>query len=406
MFWHNFKYTLQIIFRDHALVFWTFAFPLILGAFFYLAFSNITSSESLNIINIAVVDNETWQNDQIFRPALAELSSDDSADRLFHTQYVSRDTADQLLADGEISGYLLLEPAKASPSTEVSPSTEAFSGPPAVISQTPALNTPTIFADKSDINSTILQFAIESIAEQASIIEAVAKEDPARLAALAHAHAANLVVDQSGSNLDYTMIEYYSLIAMCCLYGGLIGMVAVNQLLANMSTSGKRIAVSPAPKSLLILGATLASYIVQLLGLALLFAFLIFVLHVDFGASLVPVVLLSLVGSFAGLALGIFLASTVRSNPNLKVGLVLAITMTGCFFAGMMGPSMKYVIDTNLPLLNRVNPANLITDGFYALYYYNTLDRYWGNIITLVIISLVILAVSVYSLRKEQYDRL
>lgn len=398
MFWHNFKYTLQIIFRDRALVFWTFAFPIILGAFFYLAFSNITSSESLNIINIAVVDNETWQNDQIFRPALDELSSDGSADRLFHTQYVSRDTADRLLADGEISGYLLLE------STKVSPSTEASSGPSAVTSQTPALNTPTIFADKSDINSTILQFAIESIAEQASVIEAVAKEDPSRLAALAHAHAANLV-DQSVSNLDYTMIEYYSLIAMCCLYGGLIGMVAVNQLLANMSTSGKRIAVSPASKSLIILGATLASYIVQLLGLALLFAFLIFVLHVDFGASLVPVVLLSLVGSFAGLALGIFLASTVRSNPNLKVGLVLAITMTGCFFAGMMGPSMKYVIDTNLPLLNRVNPANLITDGFYALYY-GTLDRYWGNIISLVIISLVMLAVSVYSLRKEQYDRL
>lgn len=393
MFWHNFKYTLQIIFRDHALVFWTFAFPIILGAFFYLAFSNITSNESLNIINIAVVDNETWQNDQIFRPALDELSSDDSVDQLFHTQYVSRDTADQLLADGEISGYLLLEPTKAP------------SDPSAAISKTPALNTPTIFADKSDINSTILQFAIESIAEQASIIETVAKEDSARLAALAHAHVANLV-DQSGSNLDYTMIEYYSLIAMSCLYGGLIGMVAVNQLLANMSTSGKRIAVSPASKSLLILGATLASYIVQLLGLALLFAFLIFVLHVDFGASLAPVVLLSLVGSFAGLTLGIFLASTVRSNPNLKVGLVLAITMTGCFFAGMMGPSMKYIIDTNLPLLNRLNPANLITDGFYALYYYDTLDRYWGNIITLVIISLVMLAVSVYSLRKEQYDRL
>lgn len=405
MFWHNFKYTLQIIFRDHALVFWTFAFPLILGAFFYLAFSNITSSESLDIINIAVVDNETWQNDQIFRPALDELSSDDSADQLFHTQYVSRDTADRLLADGEISGYLLLEPTKASPDAEASLDAEASSGPSAVTSQTPALNTPTIFADKSDINSTILQFAVESIAEQASIIETVAKEDPARLAALAHAHAANLV-DQSVSNLDYTMIEYYSLIAMCCLYGGLIGMVAVNQLLANMSTSGKRIAVSPASKSLLILGATLASYIVQLLGLALLFAFLIFALHVDFGASLCPVVLLSLVGSFAGLALGIFLASTIRSNPNLKVGLVLAITMTGCFFAGMMGPSMKYVIDTNLPLLNRVNPANLITDGFYALYYYDTLNRYWGNIITLVIISLVMLAVSVYNLRKEQYDRL
>lgn len=376
MFWHNFKYTLQVILRDRALVFWTFAFPLILGAFFYLAFSNITSGETLNIINIAVVDNETWRDDQFFRPALEELSSDASDGQLFHTEYVSHDAAAQLLADGEISGYLLLES-----------------------------NTPTIFADKSDINSTILQFAVESIAEQSSVIETIMKDDPTKLAALAHAKAANLI-DQSSHNLDYTMIEYYSLIAMTCLYGGLIGMIAVNQLLANMSMSGKRIAVSPASKSRLVLSALCASYLVQLLGLALLFAFLIFILHIDFGANFLPVLLLSIVGSFAGLALGIFLASTVRSNPGLKIGLVLAITMTGCFFAGMMGPSMKYIVDTNLPLLNRVNPANLITDGFYALYYYDTLDRYWGNIITLVIISLVILAISVYSLRKEQYDRL
>ena len=72
----------------------------------------------------------------------------------------------------------------------------------------------------------------------------------------------------------------------------------------------------------------------------------------------------------------------------------------------MMGITMKYLVDTNLPLLNRLNPANLITDGLYSLYYYDTFDRYWGNIITLVIISFVMISISVYSLRKEQYDRL
>ncbi len=400
MFWHNFKYTLQVIFRDRALIFWTFAFPIILGTFFFLAFSNLTSGETLSIIDIAVVDNETWQNDQIFRPALEELSRDDSEDQLFHTEYVDRATAYQLLKDGEISAYLLLEspeesakePAKAEASSETS-------------NIATTQNTPTIFADKSDVNTTILQLTVESIAEQASIIETVARQDPSRLPALATAKSANLI-DQSSDHLDYTMIQYYSLIAMSCLYGGLIGMVAVNQLLANMSTSGKRIAVSPASKSSLVLSALCASYIVQLIGLALLFTFFIFILKLDFAASLPHVILLSLVGSLIGLALGVFLASTVRSNPGLKIGLILAVTMTGCFCAGMIVPCIKYLIDTSLPLLNRINPANLITDGFYALYYYDTLERFWANIITLVIITLVMLAVSVYSLRKEQYERL
>lgn len=387
MFWHNFKYTLKIVLRDHALIFWTFAFPLILATFFFLAFSNITSSESLDIINLAVVNNEAWKDNQIFRAALQELSDESSDDQLFNTKYVSRAEAEQLLESDEIAAYLLLEESAQNTQSPASP------------------QIPTIFTSKSNIDSTIVQSVVESIAEQASIITTVLQENPAALKDLAKAEKAN-IVDQSSSNLDYVMIEYYTLIAMICLYGGIIGMVAVNQLLADMSMSGRRIAISPARKSTLVFAALCASYLIQLVAVALLFLFLIFVLHVDFGTHLPLIILLALIGSLAGLALGVLLATTIKSTANTKVGLILAITMFGCFLAGMMGITMKYLVDTNLPLLNRLNPANLITDGLYSLYYYDTFDRYWGNIITLVIISFVMISISVYSLRKEQYDRL
>lgn len=396
MFWHNFKYTLKVVLRDHALIFWTFAFPLILATFFSLAFSNITASEKLGLIDIAVVDNDAWRNDEVFRKAFETLSDEASEDRLFRIQYVSKTEAEQLLADDEISGYLLLERSWFSPQRKA---LIEFLAPP------PADVPPVIFTAKSDINSTILKSVVETVAEQASIIETVIETDPAKLANLAYAHAANLV-DQSSTHLDYVMIEYYTLIAMICIYGGIIGMVAVNQLLANMSMSGQRIAVGPARKSTLVLAALCASYIIQLVAVALLFVYLIFVLHVDFGANLPLIILLALIGSLSGLALGVFLAATVKATATTKIGLILAIAMFGCFLAGMMGITMKYLVDTNLPLLNRLNPANLITDGLYALYYYDTFDRYWGNIITLVIISGVMIAISVYALRKEQYDRL
>jgi ABC-2 type transport system permease protein len=387
MFWHNFKYTLKVVLRDHALIFWTFAFPLILATFFFLAFSNITSSESLDIIDLAVVDNEAWKDNQIFRPALQELSNESSDDQLFNTKYVSRAEAEQLLESDEIAAYLLLE--------ESAQDTQSPDSP----------QIPIIFTSKSNIDSTIVQSVVESIAEQASIITTILQENPAALKDLAKAEKAN-IVDQSSSNLDYVMIEYYTLIAMICLYGGIIGMVAVNQLLADMSMSGRRIAISPARKSALVFTALCASYLIQLVAVTLLFLFLIFVLHVDFGTHLPLIILLALIGSLAGLALGVLLATTIKSTANTKVGLILAITMFGCFLAGMMGITMKYLVDTNLPLLNRLNPANLITDGLYSLYYYDTFDRYWGNIITLVIISLVMISISVYSLRKEQHDRL
>ena len=212
------------------------------------------------------------------------------------------------------------------------------------------------------------------------------------------------IEDTSNKNLSYTMIEYYTLIAMTCLYGGILGMVAVNQNLANMSSAGKRISISPMKKGHLLFTSILASFLTQLIGVALLFFYTIFVLHVDYGNNIPLIILLAIVGSLAGLSLGVVLAASLKANENTKTGIVISITMAGCFLAGMMGITMKYIIDKNLPFLNKINPANLITDGFYSLYYYNTLDRYLGNIIGLLIFSFILFGIAGYHLRRQQYD--
>lgn len=381
MFWHNFRYQLKIILRDRALVFWTLAFPLIMATLFHLAFSNIESSERLQLIKIAIVDNSAWQEDDIFRESFAELSRPDSANQLFETTYVTDSAAaEELLRAETVVGVLEMRPAGS------------------------AIE-PAITALKSDINVTIFKSVVDQISEQTKLAQALSAKDPRLLSQLATVERAHLE-DVSNENLSYTMIEYYSLIAMTCLYGGMLGMVAVNYLLANMSASGKRIAVSLAPRGSLLASGLLASFLIQLVGLALLFSYTVFILHVDYGNQVLLIILLALIGSLAGLAIGALLASVFRVSENTKIGLMIGLVMFGCFLAGMMGITMKYVVDSNLPLLNQLNPANLITDGLYSLYYYADHSRYWGNIINLVIITTVIISVSVFSLRKEQYDNL
>ena len=46
MFIHNLKYTIKTLFKNKVLIFWTFAFPIILGVFFNMAFSNIEKDET------------------------------------------------------------------------------------------------------------------------------------------------------------------------------------------------------------------------------------------------------------------------------------------------------------------------------------------------------------------------
>ena len=391
MFIHNFKYSLKTLFRNKALIFWTFAFPIILGTFFNMAFSNIESSEKLDIINIAIIKNDDFNNNEIFKTAFEELSDKNNNDRLFETKYTTEEEAKKLLEDEEIVGYMKL------------------------VNDEPKLTFTT-----SGINETIFKYVSEEITQTSNIIkylseEEIKKEMIAGNYNIDYESIYNRVIELteednvrlnnvSNSNLSYTMIEFYTLIAMACLYGGLLGAVAINQNLANMTNQGKRVSVSPTSKGKIILSSVLASYITQLVGVALLFLYTIFVLKVDYGNKLGLDIALAMAGSLAGLSLGVAVATTIKSNDNVKTGIIIAITMLGCFLSGMMGITMKYIIDKNIPIINKLNPASMITDGFYSLYYYDTLDRYIFDIGSLLIFALILIAISYISLRRQKYD--
>ena len=171
-----------------------------------------------------------------------------------------------------------------------------------------------------------------------------------------------------------------------------------------MSAVGKRKSLMPISKIKMLISSLCASYVVQLIGLLLLFLFTIFVLKVDYSDKFIYIILLALIGSLAGLTIGLMIASIFRTNENAKTGILVAFTMTGCFLSGMMGITMKYIIDNNFPVLNIINPAAIITDGFYSLYYYDTMNRYWFNIISLILFSVIMVIISAWSLRRQKYD--
>jgi len=388
MFWHNFKYSLKVLFKSRALIFWTFAFPILLGIFFNMAFSDVENNEKLEVIDIAVVKSDKFDENVIFKEALDSLSEGDG--KLFDIKYTDLDKAKQLLEDDDITGYLVFD------------------------------DDINIIVSSSGINETILKYVVNEISSNAQMVDTLAKQgindeikkgnyninyeeiyaDVYKLISKDTAKLNNI----SSGNLSYTMIEYYTLIAMACLYGGLLSMYIINYKLANMNSVGKRTAISPIHRGKMLLGSLFASYIVQLIGLMILFVFTIFVLKVDYGNNLPLIFLLALVGSLAGLSLGVVVATLIKTNENAKTGILMAITMFGCFLSGMMGITMKYVIDTNVPFLNMINPASMITDGFYALYYYGTLDRFIFDICSLLVFSLVMIFISYFGLRRQKYD--
>lgn len=389
MFIHNLKYTIKTLFKNKVLIFWTFAFPIILGLFFNMAFSNIEKDEKLQVFDIAVVNNNQFQKEKIYQEALKKLSN--SKDKLFNIKYVSQKKADSLLNNFDIKGYIIFKNDK-----------------------------PEVVIKENGTYQTIIKFVITEINQNKIMIENLSKKEVET-----EITNGNVSIDQekivdnilnkiksekvelqniSNSNLSYMQIEYYTLIAMACMYGGMLGLTAINNSLANMSSKGKRISVSPNKKSVIILSSAIGSYIVSLVGLVLLLVFLKLILKVDFGDNAFLVILLSMIGNLAGISLGVLIASIFRVSEGAKTGITIAITMFLSVLSGMMGVTLKYVIDKNIPVVNLINPNNLITDGFYSLYYYDTLNRYFRDISYLLIFIIICLTISFVSLRREKYD--
>ena len=378
MFINNFKYSFKVLIRNKGLIFWTFAFPILLGLFFYLAFSDI--------------ENKEFQNDEFYKEAMKELSDKNNSSRIFNTKYVSKKEAEEKLKNKKISGYL------------------EFTN-----------DNVNITVNSSGVNKTIIKYVVSELKSDRKIMndlvrrEVIKSQNNSYDKIINYEEIYNNVIkilnkdnvklnNISNKNLSYTMIEYYTLIAMACLYGSMLSMYITNFKLANMNSVGKRTSLSPTSKTKLLLSSLLSSYLVQLIGLTLLFIFTIFVIKVDYGNNLPLVIALSLVGSLSGLTLGVFVASKFKVSEGSKIGILISVIMLGSFLSGMMGITMKYVIDKNIPIINKLNPVNMITDGLYSLYYYNTLDRYYFNIISLVIFSIIMMILSINSLRRQKYD--
>ena len=180
MFLHNFKYFLKILLKNRVLVFWTLAFPLILGTFFNLAFSDIENSEAFDYINIAIIDNDQYKNNMVYNYAFNSMSSENDIFNLFNIKYTTVEEADKLLEDKDIVGYLLLT------------------------------DKPTITINSNGISESIFKSVVDEVEQINSISSTIYSEDISRIYSdIVAKYSIEVNLNNTTSrNMSYTMIEF------------------------------------------------------------------------------------------------------------------------------------------------------------------------------------------------------
>lgn len=377
MFFHIYKYRLKCIVRDKQMMFWTLLFPVLLSILFYMAFSNLTSGEAFSQISLAVVNDEAFQSDTSFKSVLDAVSTDGD-NKLFKVQHTTSEQAMQLLEDGKVSGYIFID------------------------------NGPQLVVKNSGLNQTIIKSFLDNYIQTSSVISNIIGQNPTAIQ--------NGLLDDIGVRVEFlkekalstakpdTMLHFfYTLIGMAALFGSFHGVNEVTAIQANQSPQGARNNLTPTHKLKMFSISVLAAATVQYIVILILISFLILALGINFGNQLGFIALTCFIGTFTGVAFGSFISAVVTKNEGVKTGILAGSTMLMSFLSGMMSPDVKIIISNNVPILSYINPASLITDSFYALYYYETHTQYIKNTLILTGITVLLGVLTYFVLRRQKY---
>jgi ABC-2 type transport system permease protein len=370
---HIFKYRLKILLYDKVTMFWTLVFPIVLAGLFSLAFSRLGEGERLAVIDVALVENS---ENAAFVSAIEALS--DGENRLFNLTRTPKDEALQLLAAGKVQGIITTD--------------------------TPLLLT----VNHSGIGPSILKLFVDSYMQSAAAVGRILAHDPtagSRLTAVlaeTRDFLADLPLNKRGTP-NFMLIPYLSLLAMTCLLGGHVGMAEINALEANLSHHAARTSLAPLHKLKVLAAGMSAALLLQFSKLLLYFAFLVYLLGLDFGTRTPWVVGTILLCSMLSITFGAFVTSLVKGSVALKEGILLGVSLAGASLAGMNVAELKFIVERQARWLALINPAHRITDAFYALYYFDTYERFIASTLGIAVFILLFAGGTYYVVRRRDY---
>ena len=384
MFIRDFLYTIKIMVRGRVSIFWTLVFPLLLATFMYMAFGNIyEQDEMFRNIKVAVVTEDESANGLNYM--LDALSDGDDA--LLSVARMSESDAEKLLADEEVEGIIYTDDVK-------------------------------LTVAESSVNASILETVLSEYKQYEHALKDIYKDGIGLQQYMSGTSGvddmSNLVEKLSEQRSYYTEKAstegsqnvynnyFYAIFAMSCLFASLSSIEMMGNLQANVSATGKRKNVSPQRKMTFVLAEFAALLIIHFVVEVISFIYMSCI-GVDFGDRVWEILLTLFVGCFIGLAIGVIVGAISKLAEGTKIGIVIGISMVMSILSDLCINGVKYEIQQHVPIINKLNPAALISDSFYALNVYSDHQVFTENIVIMTIEAVVLIAVGILMVRRNRY---
>lgn len=376
---HLFRYRFLQIIRNFPNMFWALLFPIILGTLFYLSFGSAglesTGESSWDAVKVAVVkDRGTLENARAFEEFLAQMDGE-----MLDIQDISTESeALKALNEETVSGIFYVR------------------------------DTPSLTVAKNGLNESILTSVLESYNQNAAMFREIAMTRPEKLMdalnALDDYRNTTAEVSLGGKDLDPNVQYFFALVAYACLSGAFLGVQSSVDGQANISALGARRSITPTHKLTLILIDMTVLFMIHFFNILILCLYVTRVLGVSLGDDIGALLLVDFMGSMIGVCLGVAIGCLARISYGMKMGVCVLFTLFPGFLAGLMFGNMKNIIELHCPLINRINPAAVLSDAFYCMGIYNDMERFTRCLVILAVMSTLLLTVAFLGIRRERYD--
>ena len=376
---HLFKYRFLQTIRNFPVMFWALLFPIILGTLFYLSFGSAgldsTGESRWDAVKTAVIrDGDASENARAFEEFLTQMDGE-----MLDIKDISLESeALDALNEETISGIFYVR------------------------------DTPSLTVAKNGLNESILTSVLESYNQNAAMFAEIARTHPEKLPdaieAVADYRNTTAEVSLGGKDLNPNIQYFFALIAYACLSGAFLGVQSSIDGQANISALGARRSITPTHKLTLILIDMAVMFIIHFFNILILCLYVTKALKISLGDDIGSLLLVDFMGSMIGVCLGVAIGCLARISYNLKIGVCVLLTLFPGFLAGLMFGNMKNIIELNCPIINRINPAAVLSDAFYCMGIYNDMERFTRCLVSLAVMSILLLTVAFLGIRRERYD--
>lgn len=376
-FIHSFKYAIKATFRDKMSLFWTLMFPIGLATFMYMAFGNIfEKDELLRTIDVAIVSDEKTT---MLESVLDEIKIE-NGDKLINVSCrynsATENEARKSLEDDKITAIIFADDCS-------------------------------LVVKENSYDVMVVESVLKQYKQRAAIVENIIKENPKALISITKQMSEENQYFTETSTTNGNQNQYYNffyaIFAMSCLFASMSGVERTKRLHANESALGMRRCVSSTKRRVALITEYISLLLFQFV-IELITLLYMKIIGIDFGNKYPQIALVLLVGCSIGISLGVIVGSFSRLSSGAMIGVSISISMILSVLADLCVSGVKDYIEHHIPIVNRINPAALLTDSFYCLSVYDNYDRYFKNIITMALIALVLLIVSILFMKRNRYE--